>query len=77
MFSTMYLSYMDNVIDVSLHNVVEIWIIRIRKELENSLDGMIIILQFLIDIRSIVNIHPLIVNFLGETLRCNALNVIP
>ena len=76
MFSTMYLPYTDDVIHISLHKVVEIWIIRIRKRLENSLGGTIVILQFLVDIRSIVNIHPLTVNILKETLRCNALNVI-
>ena len=77
MFSTMYLPYTNNVIDLLLHKIVEIWIIRIRKGIENSLRGTIVILQkFLIDIRSIINIHALTVNILRETLRCNALNVI-
>jgi hypothetical protein len=77
MFSTMYLLYTDNVIDLSLHKVVEIWIIRIRKGFENLVRGTIVILQkFIVDIRNIINIDPLTVNILRETLRCNALNVI-
>ena len=59
------LSHMHNVIDIFLHNPLEVRFVRIRKGLENSFLRGIVHLQFIIYIRNIiVDVHPIIITWL-------------